>query len=559
MLKYTRNEQGYTLILTFAILILFTLLGFTLLTMTMNGAAKNSNRQNIVSAQDLAEKGASFMVNELQLTLQNFIAPNGVLKNIGKAQFKERLEQLVNNRKYQCDNRSYTSERDFANANGIIFDGDKGGKTLTCIESVKNVSNEEKDAYRKIVTLKSLGFVNGKLHTIYNDVIIGTDAVPDQLRYAASTNDQGDLFLHGGVEIQGDIKTDGNLILSDYATWGSTTWQASVPARLVKDNKSVTSKIIMNNNARVFTLDTSSFNSYATQDNTIRTRNGYNYIYGLYNYHVTGQFLQSSWYNSYSPNNVNDVKKIQNSFFDSDNIAVIPRKLPDDKVDINEIFKQLKGRAKTSLWSNVYATSRDDIFYLTGTECYRRNCYFSDNVREHMNIQQDMNLRGTYLVNGDVKIGDLQSRRTLNINSDAILYVNGDVEIRNSILNGINKDSTLIIFATGNIDISNISVDKDTSSKIKGFFYSKKNFLMYGVGSNIELHGGISAKRLILTGVRGRSSNYTYDSAATQRNRDARLKIIYDEKLIESFTSFLRDKEEEFITELSPPEILERR
>ena len=40
--------------------------------------------------------------------------------------------------------------------------------------------------------------------------------------------------------------------------------------------------------------------------------------------------------------------------------------------------------------------------------------------------------------------------------------------------------------------------------------------------------------------------------------RNSRLKITYDENLISQYTSFKRDEEEEFITELNEPETINR-
>ena len=57
------------------------------------------------------------------------------------------------------------------------------------------MSNEEKDRYKRLVTFKSTGKVNSKEHITYAQIIIGTDAIPDQLRYAVSTNDEG-IFIY---------------------------------------------------------------------------------------------------------------------------------------------------------------------------------------------------------------------------------------------------------------------------------------------------------------------------------------------------------------------------
>jgi len=161
-------------------------------------------------------------------------------------------------------------------------------------------------------------------------------------------------------------------------------------------------------------------------------------------------------------------------------------------------------------------------------------------------------LSGTYFINGDFNVNNTK------LHSDAMLYVNGNVTIKDSTLNGIDSNSTLFIFATGDISISNISVVSATPSMLKGFFYSKQNMIMYGVGSNINLYGGISARRTILTAVRGNSKNYTYESSKNQKEtvitngvevpkRNSRLKITYDENLISHYTSFKRDEKKNLL------------
>lgn len=553
MRKRLQNEKGYTLILTVAVIVIFTVLGLSLLTLTSSGIKKNELRQDTVQAQDLSDKGIKYAVNDIQLYLQNKIKNNPM----GKTDFYQLLE---NSTIPNC-----------SNGGGITIPGEKQDQTKetkVCIDRVEMVSNDEKDLYKRLVTFKSTGIVNGKTRITTSKVIIGTDAIPDQLRYALSTNDGGDLYLHGGVEIQGDVKTDGNLIITRNAHWirsilgiSSTIWEKSVGPRLVKDTKSITPKIIMRESGKnIYTVDEAS-----NYDDHISNPTDKKGIY----------YLDKPPYTKLSPLDTNTTNNLKNNYlFNTPNLDIVTKSLPADQIDVLAKIQEKNVGIVDYYFEDLTISkkptenfSRSDTV-LVGKKCRQEKnnkCqeYKYEGDMKIDSNHQNINLKGTYYVNGDLTINDT------NLKSDALIYVKGDVEIKDSALQGSNPDSTLIIFANGNIQISNISEYSDYTnpSTIKGFFYSKSNMIMYGVGSNIRLTGGISSKRLILTALRGNTTEKTdwlgikslnTDSIDIQKKKDSRLKITYDENLIQQYTTFMRDQQEEYITELNPPEYIER-
>lgn len=564
-MKKLKEENGYSLLLAIAVLSIFAILGLTLMTITTNGISKNKSRQDIVQATDLSDKGTEYMINDLQKYLENQIKTN----NYGKNDFYDLLDNTFNDTKYKCSNNS---------SSGYTIPADNNSETKVCIERVDPVSSDEKDLYKRKVTFKSTGIVDGKEKTTRTTVILGTDAIPDQLKYAISTNKDGNLFLHGGVEIQGDVKADGNVILSEKASWisdGSTpVWEDSVPARIIKNTSSATPKLIMNTDKKLYVLKPDKASS------------------NMYNSHIKGEYLKpnyvNNYYSSYSPTEANASSTISSKFFNTPNLQVVTRSLPDDSVNVvttinNKFNKTSKYYEKLTITSNnnnnLKNLSKTTEVFLGVKEvngkCIRyktdrrgnptNKCAEYEKVKQMVksslnigdaNKKNSIELTGTIYLNGNLKINNT------NLKSDALIYVNGDVEISNSTLNGKNNNSTLIIFATGNIDIYNISLYKDTSSKIKGFFYTESDMIMYGVGSNVELQGGISARRLILTAVRGTTketySGLSVNSVDTQKQKNSRLKVIYDQNLISEYTEFKRDEQEEFITEINDPEIIER-
>lgn len=542
---FRQNENGYSLLVTFAVIIIFTILGLSLITLTSSGITKNNTREELVQAQDLSDKGIDYAVKDIQALLEKEIKD----RPMGKAAFESFLVNTLTAPILSC-------------SQGIYIPAENNNKTHVCIEKVELMSNEEKDRYKRLVTFKSTGRVNSKEHITYAQIIIGTDAIPDQLRYAVSTNDEGNLYLHGGVEIQGDIKTDGQLIISEKAHWlknNVAQWPDSVFPRIIPDSKSVTPKIIMRESEK---------NIYYV-NNTVD-----------YPSHISGNtnYLNSSRYTKFIPLNPASKSELQKRLFLTKNVSLVTKSLPGDNLEITEKVIPLytnknynknypSGLSVSYTNHETSKFNRDNIIFIHGEkkDCNIFGCKKTLD-RGNFNINgsgKTLNLSGTYFINGDFIVNNT------NLRSDAMLYVNGNVDIKDSTLNGINSNSTLFIFATGDISISNISVDSATPSMIKGFFYSKQNMIMYGVGSNINLYGGISAKRTILTAVRGNSYNYTYESSKNQKEtvitngvevpkRNSRLKITYDENLISQYTSFKRDEEEEFITELNEPETINR-
>ncbi|MDI7741503.1 type II secretion system protein [Lysinibacillus fusiformis] len=560
-MNMTKCEKGYSLLLSLTVLIIFSILGLSLITLTSNSILKNEIREDRTQAMDISDKGIEFMSSAIQKELEDYIQTG----TVGRADFQNKLTQIIQNSKYSC-------------VRGGVEIPSETGQTKVCIDTskIENVYNEKNELQelKKIIPIISTGIVDGKENVATAKVMVGTDAIPDQLRYAISTNNGGNLYLHGGVEVQGDIKSDGNIILSKQATWFSGTtakWEDSVSTRIRQATSSVTPKVILNEQNNIYILKTTNKPSYDD--------------------HIAGTKLNNTAnYSRFSPTATNASTTISGEFFNSPQLNVVTKDLSDDKVEISsEILEKANtgtnkkytslsittANHETSKFAKNYETliagetEKCVSYFLIWCTKYEKTLSKSSLTINGASIygNRSIALSGTYYVYGDISITNT------NLRTNALIYVDGNVTIRESTLNGITDNSTLIIFATGEINISNISVDSDTPSVIKGFFYTKSNMIMYGVGSHIQLQGGISANRLILTAVRGSSKNNTFESGTAQallydhdRNantpsipqKNSRLTVIYDQNLISEYTDFKRDKEEEFITEINDPEIIDR-
>ncbi|PKH09247.1 hypothetical protein CXF70_13460, partial [Planomicrobium sp. MB-3u-38] len=223
---------------------------------------------------------------------------------------------------------------------------------------------------------------------------------------------------------------------------------------------------------------------------------------------------------------------------------------------------------------NNFTKKYDGVYYGSGKNDFRKMGTLGTvalssidlNIRESAYIEKDLyiinssksypsKVKGTIYVHGDLVIENAY------LESDVIFYVDGDVTITESEIYGIpyaNRTGSLIIFAKGNINLSNNSVNKSNPSNFKGYFYSEQSMEIYGVGSNIKIEGGISARRITLNALRGDGKRYYTSSEQAGMNKDkSRLTIIYDHDIIKNFSELDIDTEP-WINNVSPPVELDR-
>lgn len=524
-----------------------------MMTTNLTAATQNKTREAVVQSEDLAVKGAEFFSMSLQTELEKSI--NNTRLTV--PEYINKLKSILQKNAYQCLNGN------------VIIPTDITGTTNVCIEKIYIEGNQNPTvtqlaaALKWIVVVKSTSVVNGQTRTVRQHIVYGTDNVPDQLRYALSSNSKGDLFLFGAVEVIGDLKTSNNLYISNYAHYveGSTKFIQTTPIRL-KSNVG-TSKVILPTNSSTG-IRYSSINPSKLSDNNIKT-----------------DFSKGIWdSNMYTTNLLNSTASITSAksyFTASENITFERRDTEDDKINIgDEIDKCLA--------SNPCKNNKLEELSLTGSLSQAiLNTYGSDKQKQYYIYSNNsntpalrlsgfstsvLNLKGIYYLDGDLTISNTK------LSADSIFFVNGDVSIRNSEF--LKKENEqLYIFATGNISIANISEYSNTPSLIKGFFYSDNDLSMYGVGSNIYIDGGLSGKNINLSALRGNSyrtrdcwlffcSDYylvpeanqmAFNSAINDYKR-SRLIINYDPQLITDFEKFERPVSNELLPLLNQPVII---
>lgn len=470
------------------------------------------------------------------------------------------------------------------------------GKYAVCIESWRHV-NGDPDSLRKEVTINSRGYVDGKWKEIKATILVGASDIPDALNYALGAHrscsgnkdcivGEGNLFLHGGAEIYGDMKVDGNIITSNRAhaiLSDKSVWVESLFPSVFPGPKSKEARLILGGDIYTFSHRPDKYDEHI-RNNSFSSR-----YYKKVN-HINEAFENppkvlkrkpvreviniTEKENSYKLDfHDPSVIKIQNTTIKNTNYSgekVFPYR-SNNRTDGNYTLEGDNTFGRFATDGNLMIINKENRFRTTNIE---QGMYVKGNLKiGNMDIRdtdynigkyQKIRLNGPIYVNGDLTIKGADAE----INS--IIYVNGNVTIKNARINGLNVngyDGSLIIFANQAINIANISVNQDEPSNIKGFFYSEDALEMYGVGSNIKIDGGISAKRIVLNAIRGRASDSHFHGAQYrrdkyfegvngQKSRQSRLQVVYNPDIIKTYSDM--KEEEPYVEKIAPPRLVNR-
>lgn len=576
------QEQGYTLFLTIFIILLFGVLSLSLMSITISGAKKSSLREDYTQATELAQKGVKKITQEINHDIQEKISsyPGGVTKS----HYTELVEQTLS--QYTCETKTdYT-------------DGETG-KYRSCIEDVG-----AKETPRK-VKINSYGQVDGRERLVKTTVLFGGELEKDYQQYAASTfiseqcaenqanclPGEGNMFLHGGVALQGDLTVEGNLITSNrsYEKYAGGHWIHSYyPSSLPKSNGE-TPEVVIGGDVYTFYWDGVSgtkirnfdYNNHINQV-AISTSDPYVKKEEIDQTVFVGSYQAKKSDRSDHPTAVNiDINGEKDKYYytpNSSGVRVIETNLFGtegvDRVIYNGDFRndrifpkwysnyggkfRIRGKStfkQYSSWGDLQLGGvrlNNDIEFINGA-------YVAGNLQ----IDDNTKVKGPIYVEGNLEINGR------NIEIDSVIYVNGSVHIRHATLEGDDQlGGSFIIYANENIVVERMNRFNDNPAIINAFLYSKKSIEMDGNESNLEIRGGISAPRIVLNSIRGRSYAGTtigqsnpqiiegraYEGYQEQAVRPSRLKIIYEDDIFNKYSNLLL---EERISKVAPPQIID--
>ena len=594
-----KNQHGYTLLITLVLLILFSILGLSLLSLSMSGTSKNEIREDNVQSQDLSEKGIDRITHQINSELTKKIEEDNGLT---RTNFINLLNSTIN--KYKC-----TTGGSIADPNG------KTGSYNACVKEVKPTFEKNKptveNELRKLIVFESKGKSGDSTKILLTEIEIGAESAPETLKYAVGTNinnkdgmqnGEGNLYLHGGVTVKGDFKVDGNIITRNhgYAYLNGEQWIQSLLPESIPSDGSTNSKLVLGKDSYKLTSNTSYNNHINKNTFTGSTYTKTSDMRNLFSGEKVPKIVQRD--PVISPIGITD---------QAANFYLRTGEYYSTGVNSNPIINVNKSTSKViptytvrtrgeciswGFWgcseykyNNI--EKEDGSFELNGTNRFNQfstignleitdsNSTFTkglyvggdlqignNNTSYNSNNYSDITLDGPIYVKGNVNI------KGANLRSNVLLYVEGEVNIQYSTINGKSftdgKQGSLIIFSKGQIKISNNSVNQDNPSKIKGFFYSEQDLEIFGVGSNIQIEGGVSARRIVLNAIRGRASDKNFPGATRinnndyfegetgQKTRASRLQIIYDQEIIETFSNLKQP--EPIIYKVEPPLVKER-
>ena|GEM_PF-1366278 len=612
MSRRLKNSQGYALLITVIVLLLFSILGISLMGAVLAGAVQNVNTEENVQVREVALKGTEYVSAKIYNEINQF------LKNAGDdglevSELESRFEALMKNH--------YLKKT-------IDVDGETGtAKTKVLSYTTKPLT----------ITLESEGIVGNKHHVITQTIHFPT--ISDEikvLQYALGAHKsctskcsggEGNLYLHGGIRVEGNINVDNNIIATDhgYAYLGGDQWIPSVKPHL--SNGTVPAQIVLGGdiysfnpgktdekNNKDFTYDKHIKRDSFTDQKYINKTNS---LKEVFDYPankepvITKKTVEKTdikiadTIKSFRTSYPGSSKNIEGTSLGGTNYYIHEANYPNDAVKFAHIAEYFSFFPPYS----YYVTHYDGNYYLKGnysfSELYTDGAVYVQKkndgnpstltVTNGAYIKKDfiigngsssydvskydkVQIEGAYYIDGDVTIKGADAK------FNAIMYVDGDVTIQYSRIQGLkkgNKEGTLIIFATGDIKINNMNVSMappQPISEIKGFFYSHNMIEIYGSGSYVVIEGGLSSSKIVLNGIRGQSfeSSYkqntmfyevksggTYHYFENQTNQLAmgpdrsRLQIIYDKDLVETYSN-IKASNKTVVKEVGYPQITDQ-
>lgn len=610
--KY-ENEKGYTLLLAVLIGFLFSIIAVSLISITASGTKNNTAREDQLQATSLSEKGITHISEYINASLRARLGNDGMLQDAFIKELNDELNQL------DCE----TGES--------LEISSETGDYKVCVKEYEDADMPTK----KKVTFESTGMVDGVEKTSYTTVLLGATGMPDALNYALGVHcktgkcddfeGEGNLFLHGGVQIEGDFKVDGNIITSKkgYAYLNGEKWIDSLYPTIKPGPGSQSSKAEVVLGKEVYTFEGPPPTRVKDYANHISRTNFSNYTKATHN--LESAFTHAPVITSRNPIrdevSIEDYEELYKFNKDGADVLINSARIRDEIHEDGKVFPYPHEyrNGQCLRWEYVWFIPVRCIEYekievpihVNQFEMYGENAFknfatdkplhiYAPNQNSKTEITIGKHNEGSYqggmYIGGDLTIGNTSITEDdpskfqdisisgnifvdgdltiwgANVDFNSIIYVTGDVEVQYSTINGMkNEDGTrgtLILFADGQIYFANNSVNQDDPSNITGYFYSNDKFEMFGVGSNIRIEGGISARRVVLNAIRGRAKNNRFDGSQRitnnryfegvegQAKRDSRLQVIYNPGVVGTYSEL--QLEAPIVRNVDKPEIISR-
>lgn len=156
------------------------------------------------------------------------------------------------------------------------------------------------------------------------------------------------------------------------------------------------------------------------------------------------------------------------------------------------------------------------------------------------NGQKALDIKGNILITGNLKL-------TGNLSFDSVIYVLGQTTIKNADIHcyqnscttgtideDIWKNPAFILMTQGNLDINLVNKFNESTSGINGYLYTASVADVYGVGSLLNVTGGLFSKdNLTINSFRGNAADGTPELTFTEKAdiEFSRFKIVNNKRL----------------------------
>lgn len=573
------DDRGSALIIVLLMVVIFTVIGTALLTSTLSGAKQVQYRESDTQALTYAEMGVDHVQAHIEGALEEYKDEDGNIDLLTLAGF---------------DPGSFIGDEfDFGEIFADLFkdiideefdlDGEYTSNEYSYAVSGFNVDfSDDNNQIDGVIEFESEGAVDGITTKLRSTISVSAGGIFEVLSYAVGA--EGDVFLHGASTIKGNLYTGGDLFLANEAHVfsGRDYYIPSLYACLDSEQSRVMGDIMRIDNISNYqrhistqsgggsyaNINEKSLDNYFSCASPSVTRvdadfSSINVTGAQSRFEIDtpnqspalnrGNCIRSVWggcaeYAS-TPLNTNYNQQLIKPTFSHGSITpYLNRTHNIGGLHLTRTAQIRDGADLTFGWED----SEDNFhggLYVDG------NLYIGDpntsSNANNVNNYEDIRIKGPVYVNGNLII------RGADAQFDSSLYVAGETEIRNSRLRGIqqldDEESSLVLFGEGSVSISNISSfenNRSRISRVRGFFYSNDSLEMYGVGSNIEIEGGLFARSIVLNAIRGDShstvtsgyynpgsTNWYFEPRANQENLsedDSRLRVIHNSNLIEN-------------------------
>lgn len=287
IMNIIRSQKGNTFIIAIMVLVISMVIGLTFISLSLNGTTRNVHREKMNQATVMAEDGISHITLQINKELEDVIQDVIVeaedkAKKLNFMKEKEFKESFIKEfdkilEKYSCDGGTHLSY-------------DNSGKKYDVCYDKENPDNKIIEGTYRIAHFKSIGTADNVTETLISGVKLGAvySNYPKVLNYAVSTNNGGNLLLNGGITINGDVKADGNIIISEQAylprlqinrRWIDSTYP-SISGETVFPSESKNAKLFVNpSDGRLFAIKSEALNNWKGCNNKIFDRVDYEDVY----------------------------------------------------------------------------------------------------------------------------------------------------------------------------------------------------------------------------------------------------------------------------------------